>query len=133
MRHFVLSLALGLFLFLGFSASAQERLELSYDNPTQIIGNKQYKLIEVDNWGDVKIEYIELDQEGRVYQKGIYVNGKHHGVWTMYRNGEISGQMKFSNGQKVWCKVYNEEGYTLVYYQDNRPHVIQTEQRLASN
>lgn len=133
MRHFVLSLALGLFLFLGFSASAQQVLDLTFENPTQTIDNKTYTLIDVNDWGDVTIKYTELDDQGRVFQEGQYVNGKHNGVWSMYSNGILISQLRFSMGQKVWCKLYKLDGYQMVYYENNKPHLIQTEQRLASN
>jgi len=123
----ILTVFVGLFLNLGLSAQ-----ELTYDQPLKV-ENKQYTLIDVDDWGHTEILVETFNNKGELVERGILKNNKRHGVWTMYSNNQISAEMAFNNDNRVWLKVYKEDGFTHVTYMNNRPYVVQTETRLASN
>jgi len=123
----ILTVFVGLFLNLGLSAQ-----ELTYDQPLKV-ENKQYTLIDVDDWGHTEILVETFNNDGELVERGILKNNKRHGVWTMYSNNQISAEMAFNNDNRVWLKVYKEDGFTHVTYMNNRPYVVQTETRLASN
>jgi len=123
----ILTVFVGLFLNLGLSAQ-----ELTYDQPLKV-ENKQYTLIDVDDWGHTEILVETFNNKGELVERGILKNNKRHGIWTMYSNNQISAEMEFNNDNRVWLKVYKEDGFTHVTYMNNRPYVVQTETRLASN
>jgi len=123
----ILTVFVGLFLNLGLSAQ-----ELTYDQPLTV-ENKQYTLIDVDDWGHTEILVETFNNKGELVERGILKNNKRHGIWTMYSNNQISAEMEFNNDNRVWLKVYKEDGFTHVTYMNNRPYVVQTETRLASN
>ena len=127
MKNIILTVFVGLFLNLGLSAQ-----ELTYDQPLKV-ENKQYTLIDVDDWGHTEILVETFNNKGELVERGILKNNKRHGVWTMYSNNQISAEMAFNNDNRVWLKVYKEDGFTHVTYMNNRPYVVQTETRLASN
>ena len=127
MKNMILTVFVGLFLNLGLSAQ-----ELTYDQPLTV-ENKQYTLIDVDDWGHTEILVETFNNKGELVERGILKNNKRHGVWTMYSNNQISAEMAFNNDNRVWLKVYKEDGFTHVTYMNNRPYVVQTETRLASN
>ena len=127
MKNMILTVFVGLFLNLGLSAQ-----ELTYDQPLKV-ENKQYTLIDVDDWGHTEILVETFNNDGELVERGILKNNKRHGVWTMYSNNQISAEMAFNNDNRVWLKVYKEDGFTHVTYMNNRPYVVQTETRLASN
>jgi antitoxin component YwqK of YwqJK toxin-antitoxin module len=127
MKNIILTVFVGLFLSLGLSAQ-----ELTYDQPLKV-ENKQYTLIDVDSWGHTEILVETFNNEGELVERGVLKNNKRHGVWTMYSNNRISAEMEFNNDRRVWLKVYKENGFTHVTYMNNRPYVVQTETRLASN
>jgi len=127
MKNMILTVFVGLFLNLGLSAQ-----ELTYDQPLKV-ENKQYTLIDVDDWGHTEILVETFNNKGELVERGILKNNKRHGVWTMYSNNQISAEMAFNNDNRVWLKVYKEDGFTHVTYMNNRPYVVQTETRLASN
>ena len=127
MKNIILTVFVGLFLSLGLSAQ-----ELTYDQPLKV-ENKQYTLIDVDDWGHTEILVESFNNEGQLIERGVLKNYKRHGVWTMYSNNQISAEMEFNNDNRVWLKVYKEDGFTYVTYMNNRPYVVQTETRLASN
>lgn len=127
MKNIILTVFVGLFLSLGLSAQ-----ELTYDQPLKV-ENKQYTLIDVDNWGHTEILVESFNNEGQLVERGVLKNHKRHGVWTMYSNNQVSMEMEFNNNNRIWLKVYKEDGFTHVTYMNNRPYVIQTETRLASN
>ena len=127
MKNMILTVFVGLFLNLGLSAQ-----ELTYDQPLKV-ENKQYTLIDVDDWGHTEILVETFNNDGELVERGILKNNKRHGVWTMYSNNQISAEMEFNNDNRVWLKVYKEDGFTHVTYMNNRPYVVQTETRLASN
>jgi len=127
MKNMILTVFVGLFLNLGLSAQ-----ELTYDQPLKV-ENKQYTLIDVDDWGHTEILVETFNNKGELVERGILKNNKRHGVWTMYSNNQISAEMEFNNDNRVWLKVYKEDGFTHVTYMNNRPYVVQTETRLASN
>jgi len=127
MKNMILTVFVGLFLNLGLSAQ-----ELTYDQPLKV-ENKQYTLIDVDDWGHTEILVETFNNKGELVERGILKNNKRHGIWTMYSNNQISAEMEFNNDNRVWLKVYKEDGFTHVTYMNNRPYVVQTETRLASN
>ena len=127
MKNMILTVFVGLFLNLGLSAQ-----ELTYDQPLTV-ENKQYTLIDVDDWGHTEILVETFNNKGELVERGILKNNKRHGIWTMYSNNQISAEMAFNNDNRVWLKVYKEDGFTHVTYMNNRPYVVQTETRLASN
>ena len=127
MKNMILTVFVGLFLNLGLSAQ-----ELTYDQPLKV-ENKQYTLIDVDDWGHTEILVETFNNKGELVERGILKNNKRHGIWTMYSNNQISAEMAFNNDNRVWLKVYKEDGFTHVTYMNNRPYVVQTETRLASN
>jgi len=127
MKNIILTVFVGLFLSLGLSAQ-----ELTYDQPIKV-ENKQYTLIDVDDWGHTEILVETFNNEGELVERGVLKNNKRHGVWTMYSNNQISAEMEFNSDNRVWLKVYKEDGFTHVTYMNNRPYVVQTETRLASN
>jgi len=127
MKNMILTVFVGLFLNLGLSAQ-----ELTYDQPLTV-ENKQYTLIDVDDWGHTEILVETFNNKGELVERGILKNNKRHGIWTMYSNNQISAEMEFNNDNRVWLKVYKEDGFTHVTYMNNRPYVVQTETRLASN
>ena len=127
MKNMILTVFVGLFLNLGLSAQ-----ELTYDQPLKV-ENKQYTLIDVDDWGHTEILVETFNNKGELVERGILKNNKRHGVWTMYSNNQISAEMAFNNDNRVWLKVYKEDGFTHVTYMNNRSYVVQTETRLASN
>jgi len=127
MKNMILTVFVGLFLNLGLSAQ-----ELTYDQPLKV-ENKQYTLIDVYDWGHTEILVETFNNKGELVERGILKNNKRHGIWTMYSNNQISAEMEFNNDNRVWLKVYKEDGFTHVTYMNNRPYVVQTETRLASN
>ena len=94
------------------------------------------KAIYTDNDGDGIIEYTSVSKDGRIQERGFYLNGKMTGSWISYSsNGKKSVVAKFKNGEKhgTWF-FYDEKGrITLeVVYKDNRK-VSASQHRYASN
>ena len=129
----VLSLIIAVVFSLNASAQQKPTINLSWEEPIQTINNKQYELIDVDEWGSSTIKITKFNDDGSIHQTGYLVDGKKNGVWTMYQNGSVISELQYNYNYRVWTKVYRSNGHDLVFYKDNKPVIIRSEQVLASN
>ena len=129
----VLSLIIAVVFSLNASAQQKPTIHLSWEKPIQTINNKQYELIDVDEWGSSTIKITKFNDDGSIHQTGYLVDGKKNGIWTMYQNGSVIAELQYNYNYRVWTKVYRNDGHDLVFYKDNKPYVIRSEQVLALN
>jgi hypothetical protein len=108
-------------------------INLSWEEPIQRVENTQYELIDIDEWGTITIKVTKYNEDGTLMQDGYYLGDKRHGLWTLYNENQPVSQLEYNRNNRVWTKIYKENGFDMVFYRDNRPIVIKSEQYLASN
>ena len=120
-----------LFLILVLIGSQAYSQELSLENPILKQGCATYELVEIDDWGNVIIEYTRC-KDNIVLEKGKFLNGKRTGVWISYaEDGSISSMVKFSYGERIWYKNYTVENPVVITYDEGK--AVRVTYELASN
>lgn len=130
MKKLIFMLLFGMF---TITSHAQE--QLSFETPVLHIDNTTFTLIDVDDWGAATILVEIYDENGLLHQTGKLVNGQFSGTWQLFDStGSLLGELKYHKGNRMWHKVYKDDGYTHITYKDNRPYHIETySSRLAYN
>ena len=113
MKKFMLSLA---FVAISIFASAQQ---LSFDNPIERENGVRLELAGLEDGKLIK--YTQLDLEGNLVQEGTYLDGKPHGVWTMYLPNGNTSTMKFDRGRRIVMVTEIEGRKVEIFYKNNRP------------
>lgn len=63
--------------------------------------------------------YQEYDREGFIEEEGSYTEDKKEGLWTYYKNGQLSCKVSYTNDEKEGTATYyanNEELYTWQFH-----------------
>lgn len=129
----LLSLIIAVVFSLNASAQQKPTINLSWEEPIQTVNNLEFELVDTDEWGTSTIKITKYNEDGSIHQTGFMVDGKKDGLWKMYQDGVVISELQYSLDNRVWTKVYRHDGHDLVFYKDNKPMLIRTEQVLASN